>query len=144
MLGLSDNAKVGTLLVSLGFLFLFLGVLLVFDAGLMAIGACRASPLGLPLRREPTEGAARQPRGRCPPSGSSCWRSVARAAGIAWVHCAVHSGAAGLRGGGVGAVLLAALAALLATWARHELRRRGPRALCAMVPFCDEALSWAL
>ena len=41
MMGLSDNAKIGTLLVSLGFLFLFLGVLLFFDAGLMAIGACR-------------------------------------------------------------------------------------------------------
>jgi hypothetical protein len=39
---MSDNAKIGTLLVSLGFLFLFLGVLLFFDAGLMAIGACAA------------------------------------------------------------------------------------------------------
>ena len=40
MMGLSDNAKVGILLIALGFLFLSLGVLLFFDAGLMAIGEC--------------------------------------------------------------------------------------------------------
>lgn len=38
MMGLSDNTKIGILLISLGFLFLFLGVMLFFDAGLMAIG----------------------------------------------------------------------------------------------------------
>lgn len=38
MMGLSDNTKIGVLMISLGFLFLFLGVLLFFDAGLMAIG----------------------------------------------------------------------------------------------------------
>lgn len=41
MMGLSDNAKIGILLIALGFLFLSLGVLLFFDAGLMAIGASR-------------------------------------------------------------------------------------------------------
>ena len=39
-MGLSDNAKIGILLISLGFLFLSLGVMLFFDAGLMAIGEC--------------------------------------------------------------------------------------------------------
>jgi hypothetical protein len=40
MLQVSDNAKIGILLVSLGLLFLSFGVLLFFDAGLMAIGEC--------------------------------------------------------------------------------------------------------
>lgn len=35
---LSDNTKVGVILVSLGFFFLFLGVVLFFDSGLLAIG----------------------------------------------------------------------------------------------------------
>jgi len=35
---MSDNMKIGVLLVSLGFLFLFLGIVLFFDAGLLAIG----------------------------------------------------------------------------------------------------------
>ena len=39
--GLSDNMKIGILLVSLGLLFLTLGVMLFFDSGLMAIGGCR-------------------------------------------------------------------------------------------------------
>lgn len=34
----SDNAKIGIFLVSIGFLFLFLGVVLFFDAGLLSIG----------------------------------------------------------------------------------------------------------
>ena len=40
MLNITDNQKVGILLVSLGLLFLVLGVLFFFDAGLMAIGGC--------------------------------------------------------------------------------------------------------
>jgi hypothetical protein len=35
---LNDNHKIGILMVGLGFLFLFLGVLLFFDSGLLAIG----------------------------------------------------------------------------------------------------------
>jgi Got1/Sft2-like family len=35
---LSDNMKIGVLLVSLGFLFLGIGVVLFLDAGLMAVG----------------------------------------------------------------------------------------------------------
>lgn len=35
---MTDNAKIGVLLVGLGVLFLFLGVLLFFDPGLLAIG----------------------------------------------------------------------------------------------------------
>lgn len=58
MMGLSDNAKVGILLIALGFLFLSLGVLLFFDAGLMAIGAsCLLSHL--PPRRSPGLPSAR-------------------------------------------------------------------------------------
>lgn len=38
MFSMSDNTKIGTLLVALGFLFIFLGVLLFFDSGLLAIG----------------------------------------------------------------------------------------------------------
>lgn len=38
MLNLSDNTKVGILLVGLGVAFLCLGVLLFFDAGLLTIG----------------------------------------------------------------------------------------------------------
>jgi hypothetical protein len=34
----SDNTKIGIALVSLGFLFLFLGVLFFFDAGLLSVG----------------------------------------------------------------------------------------------------------
>jgi hypothetical protein len=50
MMGLSDNAKIGILLIALGFLFLSLGVLLFFDAGLMAIGACRRTTAGRAAR----------------------------------------------------------------------------------------------
>lgn len=35
---LDDNRKIGTLLLGLGFVFLFLGVLLFFDAALLALG----------------------------------------------------------------------------------------------------------
>merc|ERR1711920_791354 len=35
---IDDNRKIGTLLMGLGFLFLFLGVMLFFDSGLLAIG----------------------------------------------------------------------------------------------------------
>lgn len=35
---MSDNMKIGILMVALGFLFLFLGMLLFFDAGLLTIG----------------------------------------------------------------------------------------------------------
>lgn len=35
---LDDNRKIGTLLLGVGFLFLFLGVLLFFDTALLAIG----------------------------------------------------------------------------------------------------------
>jgi hypothetical protein len=38
MINVSDNAKIGILLVSLGFLFMTLGVVLFLDAGLMTIG----------------------------------------------------------------------------------------------------------
>ena len=38
MMQITDNQKIGILLISLGLLFLLLGVLLFFDAGLMAIG----------------------------------------------------------------------------------------------------------
>ena len=42
MLSLSDNQKIGVILVTLGCLFLCLGILLFFDAGLLAIGALSA------------------------------------------------------------------------------------------------------
>jgi hypothetical protein len=35
---LDDNRKIGTLLLGVGFLFLFLGVILFFDAALLALG----------------------------------------------------------------------------------------------------------
>ncbi|EQC35402.1 hypothetical protein SDRG_07112 [Saprolegnia diclina VS20] len=35
---MDDNRKIGTLLLGVGFLFLFLGVMLFFDAALLAIG----------------------------------------------------------------------------------------------------------
>jgi hypothetical protein len=35
---ISDNTRIGILMVSLGFLFLFLGILLFFDSGFLAIG----------------------------------------------------------------------------------------------------------
>jgi hypothetical protein len=35
---MSDNMKIGVLLTGLGFLFLFLGMILFFDSGLLAIG----------------------------------------------------------------------------------------------------------
>jgi hypothetical protein len=35
---ISENVKIGTVMVSLGFLFLALGVMLFFDSGLLAIG----------------------------------------------------------------------------------------------------------
>lgn len=38
MFGLSDNSKIGILCCSLGALFILLGVLFFFDAGLLAIG----------------------------------------------------------------------------------------------------------
>lgn len=38
MLSLTDNRKIGILLAALGLLFLLLGVLLLFDTGLLAIG----------------------------------------------------------------------------------------------------------
>jgi hypothetical protein len=46
LLNLSDNVKIGILLVTLGGCFLALGVLLFFDAGLLTIGARDARPNG--------------------------------------------------------------------------------------------------
>lgn len=42
---MSDNRKIGTGLLALGGIFLFLGVILFFDAGLLAMGECAASTL---------------------------------------------------------------------------------------------------
>lgn len=37
---MTDNRKIGTGLLALGGIFLFLGVILFFDAGLLAMGEC--------------------------------------------------------------------------------------------------------
>jgi hypothetical protein len=37
-MGFDDNRKIGTLLLGLGFVFLFLGVIMFFDAALLALG----------------------------------------------------------------------------------------------------------
>ncbi|CAM9160213.1 unnamed protein product, partial [Sphacelaria rigidula] len=51
MLSVSDNRKIGTGLLALGGIFLFLGVLFFFDAGLLAIGELFA--LGLTFTASP-------------------------------------------------------------------------------------------
>ena len=80
LLNLSDNVKIGILLVTLGGCFLALGVLLFFDAGLLTIGArdarrmVRVSVIACP-RRAATAAAPRRLRLASAQAMRCCWQA---------------------------------------------------------------------